>query len=379
MGADLRLDPGGFDIGIRPSWEQALADVEASGGRVRDSGRSVRPRARRSWLRALGHGGGGAGAQARRLLRHGRRLLRYRLDPGRHDRRLRPSGTRANGARHRRVRDGRADLDQIAGIARRTAEAIGLGRELVDAEIVLLDEWHAGTYGIPDEKTIEAIRVCARLEGVLTDPVYEGKSMAALIDLVQSGRVERGSRVLYAHLGGQPALNAYAGPSRQRFSRRQRDAGGLACPRDTRRSEDTMLKQLSHTGVWVTDQDEALAFYTEKLGLEDSGGRHRARDGASAALGQGARARGHCDHAAGDSRPPVFDEETSSRLKELVAKGAGGSGLFFQTDDIQRAYEELKGAASSSRRSRPSSRAGRRGLRDPAGNQMRMAQMSQQS
>jgi 1-aminocyclopropane-1-carboxylate deaminase len=53
---------------------------------------------------------------------------------------------------------------QIARIARFTAEAIGLGRELDDSEIVLLDEWHAGTYGIPDEKTIEAIRLCARLE-----------------------------------------------------------------------------------------------------------------------------------------------------------------------------------------------------------------------
>jgi 1-aminocyclopropane-1-carboxylate deaminase len=46
---------------------------------------------------------------------------------------------------------------------------------------------------------------------VLTDPVYEGKSMAALIDLVRSERISPGSRVLYAHLGGQPALNAYAG------------------------------------------------------------------------------------------------------------------------------------------------------------------------
>ena len=101
--------------------------------------------------------------------------------------------------------------EQVARIARRTAEAVGLGRELRADEIVLLDEWHAGTYGIPDAKTIEAIRLCARLEGVLTDPVYEGKSMAALIDLVLSGRIEPGSRILYAHLGGQPALNAYAG------------------------------------------------------------------------------------------------------------------------------------------------------------------------
>src|SRR5207253_4408416 len=101
--------------------------------------------------------------------------------------------------------------EQVARIARATASAIELGRELEDTEIVLLDEWHAGTYGIPDAKTIEAIRLCARLEGMLTDPVYEGKSMAALIDLVGSGRIPPGSRVLYAHLGGQPGLNAYSG------------------------------------------------------------------------------------------------------------------------------------------------------------------------
>ena len=55
-----------------------------------------------------------------------------------------------------------------------------------------------------------AIRLCARLEGMLTDPVYEGKSMAALIDLVRRGEIGRDSTVLYAHLGGQPALNGYA-------------------------------------------------------------------------------------------------------------------------------------------------------------------------
>ena len=84
---------------------------------------------------------------------------------------------------------------QIARIARQTAEAIGLDRPLGEDEIVPLDEWHAGTYGIPDRKTIEAIRLCAALEGVITDPVYEGKSMAALIDLVGSRRIEPGSRV----------------------------------------------------------------------------------------------------------------------------------------------------------------------------------------
>jgi 1-aminocyclopropane-1-carboxylate deaminase len=55
------------------------------------------------------------------------------------------------------------------------------------------------------------MRTAARLEGMITDPVYEGKSMAGMIDLVSRGEIERGSTVLYAHLGGQPALSAYAG------------------------------------------------------------------------------------------------------------------------------------------------------------------------
>ncbi len=109
--------------------------------------------------------------------------------------------------------------DQVARIARRTAAAIGLGRDLRDDEIILDDRYHAGIYGIPDAGTLEAMRVAARLEGMITDPVYEGKSMAGLIDLVARGEIARStcrgeiardSNVLYAHLGGQPAINAYA-------------------------------------------------------------------------------------------------------------------------------------------------------------------------
>jgi len=70
------------------------------------------------------------------------------------------------------------------------------------------DRYHAGTYGIPDHRTLEAIRLAARLEGMPIDPVYEGKSMAGLIDLVVSGEIEKSATVLYAHLGSQPALNA---------------------------------------------------------------------------------------------------------------------------------------------------------------------------
>ncbi len=212
MGADVRLDAAGFDIGIRPSWEQALTDVRERGGTPYPipAGASDHP------LGGLG-------------------FARWADEVAEQERELgvffdtvvvcsvtgsTQAGMIAGFAAHDRARavlgiDGSATVqqtwEQVARIARRTADAIGLGRELADDEIVLLDEWHAGTYGIPDAKTIDAIRLCARLEGMLTDPVYEGKSMAALIDLVQSGRIEPGSRVLYAHLGGQPALNGYAG------------------------------------------------------------------------------------------------------------------------------------------------------------------------
>jgi 1-aminocyclopropane-1-carboxylate deaminase len=212
MGADVRLDPAGFDIGFRESWEQALADVMNRGGRpyAIPAGASDHP-----------PGGHGFARWAEEVAEQERELGIF------FDTVVVCSVTGSTQAgmiagfalqkEERRVLgiDGSATVEQtraqIARIARRTAAAVGLARDLRDDEIVLLDEWHAGTYGIPDAKTIEAIRLCARLEGMLTDPVYEGKSMAALVDLVRDGRIAPGSRVLYAHLGGQPALNAYAG------------------------------------------------------------------------------------------------------------------------------------------------------------------------
>jgi 1-aminocyclopropane-1-carboxylate deaminase len=212
MGADVRLDPAGFDIGFRPSWEQALADVEERGGRpyAIPAGASDHPLGGHGFARWAYE----VEAQERELGVFFDTIVVCSVTGSTQ------AGMIAGFAgqeRRRRVLgiDGSATVqqtwEQVARIARRTAESIGLGRELRDEEIVLLDEWHAGTYGIPDARTIEAIRLCARLEGMLTDPVYEGKSMAALIDLVRDGRIEPGSRVLYAHLGGQPALNAYAG------------------------------------------------------------------------------------------------------------------------------------------------------------------------
>ncbi|MGE5719625.1 MAG: aminocyclopropane-1-carboxylate deaminase/D-cysteine desulfhydrase family protein, partial [Nocardioidaceae bacterium] len=100
--------------------------------------------------------------------------------------------------------------DQVARIARHTAKLIDLGRDLRDDETTVLEGWAGDRYGIPVESTIDAIRLCGSLEGMIIDPVYEGKSMAGLIDLVISGEIPKDSTVLYAHLGGQPALNAYS-------------------------------------------------------------------------------------------------------------------------------------------------------------------------
>ncbi len=211
MGADVRLVQAGFGIGFKESWEQALADVEARGGKP-----YAIP----------------AGASDHRLGGLGFASWAYEVEE--QERALgvffdtivvcavtgsTQAGMIAGFAGQQRERrvigiDGSAKpgetRDQVARIARATAELIGLGRELRDDEIVLDDRYHAGTYGIPDERTLDAIRLAGRLEGMITDPVYEGKSMAGMIDLVQRGEIGRDANVLYAHLGGQPALNAYA-------------------------------------------------------------------------------------------------------------------------------------------------------------------------
>ncbi|MEZ5249440.1 MAG: hypothetical protein R2713_09595 [Ilumatobacteraceae bacterium] len=84
-------------------------------------------------------------------------------------------------------------------------------RRLRDDEIVVVSGYEGPAYGIPDQQTVDAIHLAARTEGMLTDPVYEGKSMAGMIGMIRSGEIPAGSKVLYCHLGGQPALSAYAG------------------------------------------------------------------------------------------------------------------------------------------------------------------------
>ncbi len=138
-----------------------------------------------------------------------------------------------------------------------------------------------------------------------------------------------------------------------------------------------MLKQLTNVQVWVDDQDEALAFYTEKLGLELREDVTVPEMGNFRWLSVGVP--GQPDVAIvlmAVPGPPVFDEETREQVKSLLAKGASG-GLFFATDDVQRAYEELKSRGVEFQQEPTEQPYGiDAGFRDPSGNSMRMAQRS---
>ena len=98
---------------------------------------------------------------------------------------------------------------QVARIARNTAALIELGRELRDDEIQVLEGWAGDLYGIPVDSTMEAMALGAQLEAMITDPVYEGKSLPASSTSSRAATSRADSHVLYAHLGGQPAINAY--------------------------------------------------------------------------------------------------------------------------------------------------------------------------
>ena len=80
-----------------------------------------------------------------------------------------------------------------------------IGIEAVDVE----DGYVGEGYGIPTEGALEAITLLARLEGVLLDPVYSGKGMAGLIDLVHQGILRKGEKILFLHTGGSVAMYAY--------------------------------------------------------------------------------------------------------------------------------------------------------------------------
>jgi 1-aminocyclopropane-1-carboxylate deaminase len=216
MGADARLEEAGFDIGIRPSWEKAIQEVEEAGGT---------PYPIPAGASEHKYGGLGFANWAFEVAEQEKQLGVFfdtivvcTVTGSTHAGMIAGfAALEEAGGRPRRVLgiDASATIDktrdQVARIARNTADLIGLGRDLRDDELTVLEGWAGERYGIPVESTVEAIKLSGRLEAMIIDPVYEGKSMAGLIDLVTSGEIGNDSTGLDAHLGGQPALNAYSG------------------------------------------------------------------------------------------------------------------------------------------------------------------------
>ena len=172
MGAEISLVDEGFDIGIRKSWEDALDQVRASGGKpyAIPAGASVHP------LGGLGYVGFAeeVRAQEKELgftfdyvivctvtgSTHAGMLVGFAAD----GRAARVIGIDASGTPGQ-------TRDQVMGIARNTAELVELGRPITDADLVLLEDYAYPAYGVPSAETKDAIRLCAQLEGMITDPV----------------------------------------------------------------------------------------------------------------------------------------------------------------------------------------------------------------
>lgn len=210
MGADVELVDEGFDIGIRESWENAIADVKAKGGKpyAIPAGASVHK-----------YGGLGFVGFAEEV-RAQEEELGFKFD---YIVVCTVTGSTHAGMLVGFAADGRArkviGIDasgtpaqtkvQVLNIAQKTAELVELGKEIAEDDVILHEDYAYPAYGVPSEETKDAIRLCARLEGMITDPVYEGKSMQGMIDLIEKGYFPKGSKILYAHLGGVPAINGY--------------------------------------------------------------------------------------------------------------------------------------------------------------------------
>jgi 1-aminocyclopropane-1-carboxylate deaminase len=209
MGAECRMVDEGFGITFKKSWEQALADVRARGGKpyAIPAGASDHP------LGGLGYVGFAEEVRAQErqmgaIFSHvivcsvtgstqAGMVVGFAGDKGRH-----VVGIDASA-------DAPKTKEQILRIARATAKQVELERDITAADVHLDDRYGGPEYGLPSEATLDAMRLAARLDGVITDPVYEGKSMHGMIDLIRRGEIPAGSKVLYAHLGGVPAINGY--------------------------------------------------------------------------------------------------------------------------------------------------------------------------
>lgn len=107
------------------------------------------------------------------------------------------------------VRRPRAEQEgNLLKLARETAALLDMPAPQAGV-VTALDEWVGPGYALATDEMIEAVRLLARAEGVLLDPVYSGKAMAGLIGLARRGEIKRGERVLFVHTGGAPSLYAF--------------------------------------------------------------------------------------------------------------------------------------------------------------------------
>ncbi|MDQ8729125.1 1-aminocyclopropane-1-carboxylate deaminase [Bradyrhizobium sp. LHD-71] len=211
MGADSRLVDAGFDIGIRESWENAIQSVKDAGGKPYPipAGASMHK------YGALGYVGfaeevaeqedklGFAFDYVIVCVVTGSTQAGMIVGFAAQKRAERVIGIDASGT----IAQTRA---QVRRIVDDTAALVELGRAVREDEIVINPDYAYPAYGVPSDATNEAIRLAARTEAMITDPVYEGKSMQGMIDLARKGFFPESSRILYAHLGGAPALNGYS-------------------------------------------------------------------------------------------------------------------------------------------------------------------------
>ncbi|WP_186424595.1 1-aminocyclopropane-1-carboxylate deaminase [Pannonibacter sp. I15F10I1] len=211
MGADSRIVEDGFDIGIRKSWEDALQSVKDAGGKPYGipAGASVHPYGGLCYVRFAEEV---RAQEAEMGIRFDYIIVCV------------VTGSTQAGMIVGFAADGRADRvigidasgtpeqtrSQVREIVDRTADLVELGRPVREDEIVIVEDYAYPAYGVPSAETNEAIRMAARTEAMITDPVYEGKSMQGMIDLIRKGKIPAGSKVLYAHLGGAPAINGYS-------------------------------------------------------------------------------------------------------------------------------------------------------------------------
>lgn len=211
MGAEVELVDEGFGIGFKESWEQALEDIRRQGGKPY----AIPAGASDHRLGGLGFVGFAEEVRAQE------QELGFTFD---YVFVCSVTGSTQAGMVVGFAADGRANRvigidasatpgqtrEQILRIARNTAELVGLGREITAEDVVLDERYAYPEYGLPSAETNAAIRLGARTEGMMTDPVYEGKSLQGMIDMIAREEIPAGSKVLYAHLGGAPALNAYS-------------------------------------------------------------------------------------------------------------------------------------------------------------------------